>query len=188
MSGSPRRFLRRLVSGAVVLGVCAGMLAAGVRGTPHDLSDQSWSAGDVCLPCHGPHGKSNQGYAWNHAYPADAKFKTHRDARLGVESLMCLGCHDGQTAIDSFGGAGGTTVMVGRAVVGTDLSDDHPVGVPYPPRSLRSTYRSAATVEQKLPLFDGKVECASCHDAHDNSRGSFLRVNPRVLCQTCHDV
>ena len=166
--------------------LAAGALRAGVRGSPHDFSGRSWSGGQICLPCHGNHGSSGSGYSWNHAFPADTAFTTRADAALGESSLMCLGCHDGQTALDSFGGATGSTVMTGGAVVGRDLRDDHPVGVAYPSGDPR--YRSAGVVEGNLPLYDGRLECGSCHDPHDNRWGKFLRLDSRVLCQTCHDL
>ena len=126
------------------------------------------------------------GYSWNHSYPPDSAFTTREDATLGYESLTCLGCHDGQTALDSFGGASGSTVMTGRAVVGRDLSNDHPAGVAYPTGDSR--YKSAAIAGRDVRLFNGKVECASCHDAHNDSYGNFLRIDTRRLCQICHDL
>ena len=38
-------------------------------------------------------------------------------------------------------------------------------------------------------LFGGLVECASCHDPHDNSNAPFLVManTASALCLTCHD-
>ena len=40
-----------------------------------------------------------------------------------------------------------------------------------------------------VPLFGGKVQCATCHDAHDNTASPFLvKANTNSdLCLTCHD-
>jgi len=178
--------LRCALPAAAVLLACLSALFAGVGGTPHDFRQSSWSQGKMCAPCHTTHRGTDAGYSWNHAYPPDAAFTTRPNAALGRESLMCLGCHDGQTALDSFGGATGSTVMTGKAVVGRDLSNDHPVGATYPTSDSR--YKSPASVMQDLPLFDGKVECGSCHDPHTNKRAKFLRMDTRSLCQTCHDL
>jgi len=177
---------RRVISAGVAVVLAGGVVLAGVGGTAHDFSGQSWSRGEMCLPCHTPHQGGDIRYSWNHAYPPGAAFTKRPGATLGFQSLACLGCHDGQTALDSFGGATGTTVMTGRAVVGRDLSDDHPVGVKYPASDRR--YKGQAAVESDLRLYNGVVECGTCHDPHSNARGKFLRVDSRDLCQTCHDL
>ncbi len=174
-----------LCTAVITLAVGAGILWGGVSGTPHDFSGAGWSKGEMCLPCHSNHRNNQEQYAWNHALPADTDFTKRQGATLGLESLMCLGCHDGQTALDSFGGVTGSIVLTGAKVVGRDLSNDHPVGVAYP--SGDSRYKNQGSVESTLPLYDGKIECGSCHDAHDNTSGNFLRISTRQLCQTCHD-
>ena len=169
---------------SVVLMPGAGMLFASLTGSPHDFSGAGWSKGEVCLPCHVSHRGESSGLVWNHSLPDNTDFDVRPGASLGKQSLMCLGCHDGQTALDSYGGDIGTEMMSGRAVVGRDLSNDHPVGVRYPDSDRR--YESTSAVEQRLRLVDGRVECSSCHDPHRNDRGHFLRVESRQLCQTCH--
>ena len=169
----------------VIVAVGTGVLLGGVRGTPHDFSAAAWSKGEICSPCHASHRSSQERYSWNHAYPSDSDFTKRPGATLGLESLMCLGCHDGQTALDSFGGTTGSTLMTGGKVVGRDLSNDHPVGVVYPSADPR--FKNRTMVERDLRLYDGKIECCSCHDAHNNAGGNFLRVESRQLCQTCHD-
>lgn len=37
-----------------------------------------------------------------------------------------------------------------------------------------------------LPLRDGKITCATCHNPHVNRYGSLLRAKPRELCRICH--
>ena len=177
--------LRFFCAVIAIIATGTGVLLGGVGGTPHDFSGASWSKGERCLPCHASHSGTQEQYSWNHAYSSDSDFVKRDGATLGLESLMCLGCHDGQTALDSFGGVTGSTLMTGDKVVGRDLSDDHPVGVVYPSADPR--YKNRAVVERDLRLFDGRIECCSCHDAHNNPNGNFLRVKSRQLCQTCHD-
>lgn len=38
----------------------------------------------------------------------------------------------------------------------------------------------------KLPLFDGRMTCATCHDSHSNPYGKLLRVPQKDLCFQCH--
>ena len=186
MSGTKEHTPGHLALAMTVLGLSVAGALAGIQGTPHDLSSQSWASGEICLPCHASHSASSQPYSWNHAYPSEEAFTIRDGATLGLESLMYLGCHDGQTAIDSFGGVSGTTVMVGSAVVGRDLSDDHPVGVVYP--SGNASYRSVGIVEAQLRLYDDRIECGSCHDVHNDTRGRFLRVSGSQLCLICHNM
>ena len=73
--------------------------------------------------------------------PTDADFTKREGAVIGDESLYCLGCHDGQTAIDSFGGETGTTFIQSidpGLNIGRDLTNDHPVGVAYGDSSRRA--------------------------------------------------
>jgi len=172
---------------ALALALGASTLLGAVAGTAHDFSGAGWSRGEICLPCHASHNSPTAKYSWNRAVSDDAAFLTRDGAVLGIESLMCLGCHDGQTAMDSFGGGQGTVTLTGDAVVGRDLRNEHPVGVPYP-TAADNRYKPSTTVRDDLALFNGKVECQSCHDPHDNRHGNFLRVDRRSLCQTCHDL
>jgi len=89
--------------------------------------------------------------------------------------------------------------------VTNELSDDHPVSMPYMATAGVEEYgyrpASAGTgpfpnvvvnTGGELPLFshgpDLTVECATCHSVHDNSKGSFLRFanDASVMCYTCH--
>ena len=192
------------VIGSVGVAVCmaAAIAWAGVGGTDHDFTTEAWNAsGEKCLPCHIPHhaDTSIELPLWNHAYPDGAAFTVWPGATLGPESLACLGCHDGQTALDSFSGQIGSTVMTGHNVVGSDLTDDHPVGVEYGTSTRRAPVgtiwggQPAVVVGfGGLPLFgpDNAVECSTCHTPHDNvpGREPFLRVSSdeSLICVSCH--
>jgi predicted CXXCH cytochrome family protein len=104
----------------------------------------------------------------------------------------------------SAGGAGANNVMSGGLpFIGTDLRNDHPVSIVY------ETARAATAAEFNtqvlngtkitvgaglpLPLFgtstaNATVECASCHNAHNNTLGNFLRKanSSSAMCATCH--
>jgi predicted CXXCH cytochrome family protein len=37
-----------------------------------------------------------------------------------------------------------------------------------------------------VKLYEGNVECMTCHNVHDTSNELLLRANAEVLCFTCH--
>jgi predicted CXXCH cytochrome family protein len=110
------------------------------------------------------------------------------------------------TAKATYGASGtgtGNIINGGSPFLGTDLRNDHPITIVY------ETARAATPIEfvtqaisgtkvtvgttSPLPLFGtstatATVECASCHDPHNNSRGLFLRKSNAgsALCLTCH--
>jgi predicted CXXCH cytochrome family protein len=108
----------------------------------------------------------------------------------GPTSLMCLGCHDGTVATATIGSAHAMLAGVRQGFAVTDdfVWRDHPIGIEYP--SDPQEYRSRASVEAAgIPLPEGRIECISCHDPH-NERGldHLLVVSNKGsrLCLTCH--
>lgn len=184
----------------------AGPAQAQISNTDHDFSGKSWNTGgEICQPCHVPHNADtsvSDAPLWNHAVTTQTFTKYASgtlDATIGTPSgtsKLCLSCHDGVTALDSFGGTTGTTTMSGNAAVGTDLSDDHPVSFTYN-AALASTdgdlvSPSGGSVGTlSLPLFGGstdQLECATCHSVHDDANSKFLRADNAgsALCLNCH--
>ena len=190
-----KRAMCFIAVGVIVL-MGSGVASAGVGGTDHDFSGSGWSRGEICLPCHTPHNTLEAEYLWNHAMPASSDFTKREGSVLGVYSLMCLGCHDGQTAIDSVGGQTGSTVITGDSNIGRDLTDDHPVGIVYDDGHGRRAPigtvwgGSKAGIANALPLFesDNRLECVTCHTPHDDTNDGFLRISNvgSGLCITCH--
>jgi predicted CXXCH cytochrome family protein len=174
-----------------------------VVNTPHNLSNYpgvTIPGNQVCLPCHTPHnallaGEDN--VLWNHAETGETftMYSSTADQPEGP-SKMCLSCHDGVTAVDSYGGTAGTVVLTGSAALGTDLSDDHPIGIEYP--NDPAEYHDPATYSPGINGGTGvqlveinsvqRVECTSCHHVHNNGLGNFLRVpiQESYLCLQCH--
>jgi predicted CXXCH cytochrome family protein len=170
--------------------------AGGITGTKHDLSAKGWGSDQICIFCHTPHnaGSSSSGPLWNHA-DTTATFTLYSNATLnatvaqpGAQSKACLSCHDGTIAIDSFGGATGTHNMTGDALVGTDLSNDHPISFTYDAALATADGGLKTPPITGIPLFGGKMECATCHDVHDNANAPFLRASNAgsALCLKCH--
>jgi predicted CXXCH cytochrome family protein len=110
------------------------------------------------------------------------------------------------TAKASFSASGGGANNVmsgGLPFLGTDLRNDHPVAIVYEtarvatPTEFVTQVLSGAKISvgstEPVPLFgsstsNARVECASCHNPHNNSLGSFLRKSNTgsAICLSCH--
>lgn len=104
----------------------------------------------------------------------------------------------------SASGTGTSNVLSGGSpLLGSDLRNDHPITVVYEnarvitptefvTQTITGSKVSVGTTEP-LPLFGtstatATVECASCHNPHNNGRGFFLRKSNAgsAMCLTCH--
>ena len=222
---------------------------------------------EVCVYCHTPHGANRTTAAplWNRTMKVtsyqtydllNSASLTQPVTQPGVNSLTCLSCHDGQTAVDAvinmpgsgryqasmetsdsdvaflnswnnsrgpdatvharlsgseclachskgavFVGAGATDFTV--FALGTDLRNDHPVGIRYPTvAGVGTDFKDPPRKEVRLAYFDTngnsradtheirlystgdgyEVECATCHDPHGvPSAGAGSVFNPTFL-------
>jgi predicted CXXCH cytochrome family protein len=168
--------------------------------------------GEVCSYCHTPHGGQTQAPLWNRAFGtgpyqmyASPTINMTIDPAPGQVSLACLSCHDGTIGLDviinrpnssSATATGRTLVNVYGAsgtadtikILGVDLRNDHPVGVNYDETRDVMFNSAAAITSGGLRLYNGKVECASCHNPHDRTNLPFLRKSNAgsAVCLTCH--
>ncbi len=69
---------------------------------------------------------------------------------------------------------------------GTDLRNDHPVGIEYIVGRAGLVAAPAWAKLYNYGLIVNQMECASCHEPHDTTYGSFLRDAKATLCQGCH--
>lgn len=98
----------------------------------------------------------------------------------GGDSLMnCGKCHNGIAA---------HSIEIKH--IGTDLQNDHPISMTYAGLTHADTdFRvpdNEYGFDNGVKLYDGKVECASCHNVHDPDVGLLLRTRAEKLCETCH--
>ncbi len=196
-----------------MVGFCGIAVAVDISGSAHDFSSGGTgkgageNPGEICSTCHVPHTAAfaADGPLWDHDVTEVTTFATYIDVnnsldatlgQPGMASKICLSCHDGTVAIDSFGGATGTILLTSgdSTYVGSDLSDDHPIGFTYDDAlvSADGELETASTViSAGFPLFgssDDRMECATCHDAHDGAATYFLRASNTgsALCTSCH--
>lgn len=192
-----------------------------VVGSKHDM--RGYISGEtttqVCVFCHTPHqgaAANKQDPLWNHSVTTESTFGVYASSTFNgsasdiggqavgsqSSSALCMGCHDGSVAVNSLykdpkDGTTGTAISVtGSALLGTDLTDDHPINFTYDSNLVNyDTAGSGGVVGLNDPttlvgakLIGGTVQCASCHNVHDNTYLPFLRSSNAnsALCLVCH--
>ena len=230
--------LPALLLGALLAPRGHALAGGGVTNSPHNLSVSgglgahgiSYNEIRVCVFCHTPHNAVNTSSLaplWNRALPPEGQNYTMyesdyfnqivnpRPSLPTGSSRVCLSCHDGTLALNSYGGpilggdhgSSSPTTMPSDVTpsknsnLTTDLSDDHPISFAY---TTDLASRAQLVAPSALPPAikldkGGNLQCTACHDPHDNEFGHFLVMNngdpskpgynPAVtspLCVTCH--
>lgn len=146
--------------------------------------------------------------------PEFAPMRMSQDPSPSDRSRLCLSCHDGTIGLDvatnlpntytglnpanrtidecencHSGGSPAGGVNWEGVWFRPDMRDQHPFSILYDPSRRPGQFRSAVggTVGG-LPLYQGKVECATCHEPHSEQFRYFLRQSNvgGSLCLTCH--
>ena len=206
-----------------VFGTQSAMAVPGtISGSKHDFSSGSTSPykgtnAQTCVYCHTPHGAAGDAALWNRTMSvsvfvpyASPTLNATGTGQPGNISKLCLSCHDGTIAVDSYGigvyAVAGAQKILGTANIGAALSNDHPIGITYntalisadpglkDPAATAVTIGTGntGTITTKM-LFSDKLECPSCHDVHNSTSGTadsskLLRVSNvgSALCRVCH--
>lgn len=189
-----------LVAIAAVIAYASTASAGSIVGSKHDLSALT---GETCGVCHAPH--SDPALAIDDAPLANHKvtgstFTLYASGTLdatvqqpGGTDVLCLSCHDGTVAIDSYGGLNptSTNMIPAAALIGTDLGNDHPTSFDY--GDVTGQTAEFQPTPGALPLFSNTapasttfVRCATCHNVHDPATAPFLRTTKSALCTSCH--
>jgi predicted CXXCH cytochrome family protein len=189
-----------------------------IAGTKHDFSGRTWAPTEnkMCGVCHTPHQAKNEPSAplWNHKSTAVAAYTLYTSPTFNTQggatitnpsasSKLCLSCHDGTVALESFGAVTtGTnfipaTSKIGGAT-GGDMSKEHPISFSYTDalagldgglRAPTSTNSGLGSTIANDMLFANKMECASCHDVHNKYGVTHLLKMSNTnsqLCLSCH--
>lgn len=196
-------------------------LAASVVGSRHDMVASGFATGsggstEVCIFCHTPHGAQTsvtQAPLWNNTAVASVNalynsatmnFTATQAQVNATDARLCLACHDGGVGMPVNQPNTGTmdptgTLMDGNALLGTDLSNDHPIGMDLGanPQATDPGIRSLATIigatgfnENPFYGADNTMWCSTCHDVHDGDplTAPFLRISNvgSAMCKACH--
>ncbi len=133
----------------------------------------------LCLSCH------DGTMAMDMIMFKPGSFKKEYDSALHMKMssdndlTSCGKCHDGYVAHD-----------IAPKVLGTDLTDEHPISLQYGGLNWKDKDfrlpQQAVGFNNGVRLYNGNVECASCHDIHNSTNELLLTVRREILCETCH--
>jgi hypothetical protein len=216
---SMRKFLVLFLALAFVAGFSTASLAV-ISGSVHDFSTNPNTGGQICVVCHAPHNVATPVIPplWNHEITT-ATYIVYDSPTLDAgplgqpsgSTLLCLSCHDGTVAVDSFGGATGTQFISGPSNLGTDLSNDHPISFTYDTAlaatdgglfdpsvtdvTIGSGEFTATGTIQEVMLQDDQLQCAACHDVHNDFVAGGIQGQPLLkiskassaICLACHN-
>jgi predicted CXXCH cytochrome family protein len=195
---------------AAALFLVAANASAQIADSDHNFNGLNWNpTGEICIVCHAAHNNLSQAteLLWNHT-ESTAEYTVYSSPTFNQvaanppsgSSKLCLSCHDGTVALDSFGGNTGTTIIGGGANFGTDLGNDHPISFPYVvgvgeelhATTTAVTFGDGSTGTIADMLFGTAVECSSCHDVHNTKSGTnstllLVDNDSSALCLTCHN-
>lgn len=199
-----------LLVSILVLALAASPAAAGVERTVHNLTAtgpgalKSGETAGVCVFCHTPHNAQPTRALWNRELPG-VTYRLYQSSTLEAtlnqptgSSRLCLSCHDGTIALGSLrvepnGGQASLGPLRGKASLGTDLSDDHPISFVYDSGlALRRGELADPVLLPKRVRLDAtkQLQCTTCHDPHEDRYPKFLVMENRVsqLCVSCHQM
>ncbi len=212
----PGEKMKKLVLPILILFLAAGynslVYAVGAaRGigsqqSPHNFSHESWlPVTRICGVCHVPHSRRRSkkrmkrykdGLKWNRTVnvtPYNLYNSSWSSSLTGIRdsvwtspvtgrpeglpdglSKLCLSCHNGVVAPDVFNLH--HFVSLEYDITKTELRDPEvkKIGVSGPISEI---------------LDNGKIQCSSCHDAHDEESVAgtkLLRVEKDRICMVCH--
>jgi len=203
-----RRLIRFLSVGAVLALAVAAPASGDVANTLHNLTPTGTGAvknpGPVglCTFCHTPHRAFQTRALWNRDLPTQIYtpyLSSTLIASVGQptgSSRLCLSCHDGTVALGNVLHAPGQSIaplppLQGRVLLGTDLTDDHPVSFVFDDQLAASNGELVPPALLTGPVQldrNNEVQCTSCHNPHEDRFPKFLVTDNRnaALCTTCH--
>ncbi|ORJ57434.1 cytochrome c3 family protein [Geothermobacter hydrogeniphilus] len=181
----------------LLLGLSNPAGALNIAGSKHDLTGVIPGLTDICRACHG--GAHNwlpgaNGFGRIPRYVTQVYSSNTLDHTIDLSYIntmpsdapLCLSCHDGsladQTEYSYLKPLQGT-----KADLGTDLSNDHPVGFRFD-ATLDKGIKDPVIARVHFGSTGDAMWCSSCHEVHDPANVPFLVMSNAnsALCKDCH--
>jgi predicted CXXCH cytochrome family protein len=133
-----------------------------------------------CIACHGQ-GMSLSDLSPSHRYAAAIYHNDYQLQRLMSPSDLCLICHSTEARTTAF-----------------DLDNinpprfheiaSHPYGVEVRSNGHNSRMRIRSDIDPRVILFNGRIECQTCHSLTSRNDDYLVRVGSyEQLCLSCHE-
>ncbi len=179
---------------------------------------RSTNVDEVCVFCHTPHASNTSMTAaplWNRSDNSTTWSNTNAYTSPTMDgtstgpnnanpiSKACLSCHDGnvgdETLVNGPGSGTNTiTIQWQNAIYSTvanlndtaGLTNDHPIGLNMAAISALDNEIYNSPQNANLRLFNGLVECATCHSVHNSTNYQpFLAMSNAgsAMCLACHN-
>ncbi|HVP07070.1 MAG TPA: cytochrome c3 family protein [Candidatus Acidoferrum sp.] len=135
-----------------------------------------------CFTCHGQ--RENLASLSPAHKSAAALFHSNYLAPTGLTpSQLCLVCHTESSAIPP------NVLPAGTAVPRFSDHGYHPLGIIVSPGARASGNRIRAQIDSRIVLFEGRIECQTCHSLTATTRWHLVEfANQTDLCQACHQL
>lgn len=182
---------------AAALAFVASSASALIANSRHDFQTNGYVSPiptSACVFCHTPHNANPAATGapiWARnlitptVYYVGSTTAAINNISVSVGGVQtCLGCHANGTAAEM----GTTSALAASATVGTDLSNDHPVGND---TLFGSTGLKVNPTLGGVTFANGAaLTCAGCHDVHNSNAAAgtaLLRSFSGDFCTVCHD-
>ena len=205
-----------LVAASFVMGQTLGMATSKHNFALSSTNTIKGANEKVCGYCHTPHVPATgiKAPLWSRAKLASTGYGVYSSATMDAAptaleagqdnvSSMCMSCHDGSALFASaayvkrpYGGTWTTAIenqVVGDAAnlhsgtkYGTGLSHTHPVNFAYDAALVSADGALQAAPMNNLPLYNGMMQCGSCHNPHLTSKMTRATSDGGLLCISCH--
>ena len=190
---------------------------------PSSIGGGAGATDEICVFCHTPHGANTAfsgGPLWNRSTPGGGLTGVYTSATLNatidtdytkIDAAACISCHDGTLSLNALQNppntgflganyASNLTTINSNAVLGLNMSNDHPVNFDYNAVMQGGTgsvdaeiepYANLAAVIQngfKKVGATNIMQCSTCHDVHNTVGNDLILIDNHGsnLCRECH--
>ena len=196
----------------LALSIQPAMAAQSIVGSKHDFTATAtpavaWTGNRICAACHTPHGgdTTNIGVMWSHTNTAATTFTPYLNANGSLETgnalpnaspmsagtKLCLSCHDGTIALDSFikGPATPSSGLISNAnKITNDLRGTHPIGIKYTPAIATSDGALYDPDNTIITIGSGTVGAGNARSGTIKAMILYGAAKDTLECASCHDV